>query len=187
MSTSGKIFTWIGVILSIAGVAITWGLHWLLGLSTTIIVIAAYFYWKRLKTQGFGYLRDFADKTGLTYIEDSISYGEVEGTYHGYGVHVKVSSDYNSDLGLAGFVLTDVLFNSAIGVVEGISNLTVVSLVHGKHVDEPYRVDDRTFVGRKAILYTPPVGDASGLPSISPLALQQHLDELVKIADEITA
>ena len=186
MSSSGKIFTWIGVILSIIGVLITWSLHWLLGLSTTAIVIVAYFYWKRLKTQGSGYFRGFAEKTGLTYVEDSISYGEVKGTYKGYRVHIKVSSDYNSDLGLAGFVLTDVLFNSAVGVVEGITNFTVVSLEHGKNVSEPYRVDDRTFVGRKEILYTPPVRDVSGLPTLAPLALQQHLDKMVETADKIT-
>ncbi len=180
-----KIFAYVGIALSIIGVAITYTLHWMLGLATTIIVIIAYLWWRNMKKEGDKYLAEFAKSTGLSYIQDNVVYGRIHGDYKGHEVSLTVTSDYNSDRGLMGFVLSDVFMQSAVGVVEGIENYTVLKLKHNKAVDEPYSVDKRTFVDKEVIAYFPPVGGPEGLPRISVISLREQLDRLVQIADEL--
>jgi hypothetical protein len=180
-----KIFAYIGIALSIIGVAITYTLHWMLGVATTIIVIVAFLWWRNMKKEGDKYLVDFAEATGLKYIQDNVVYGRVHGDYKGHEVSLTVTSDYNSDRGLMGFVLSDVFMQSAVGVVEGIENYTVLKLKHNKVIENPYSVDKWTFVDRDVIAYFPPVGGPEGLPHISVLSLREQLDRLIKIADEL--
>jgi len=186
MKASEKVFTWLGVGLSVIGVLITWSIHWLLGLFTTLVAVGAYLYWRRLTKTGAKYLREFAEKTGLTYIDDPISYGQVKGNYKGYPVSLAIINDYDSDRGIPGFLLTQSLFDSGVGAVAGIENIAVLELKHNKIVTKPRKIDERTFLDTEVIVYIPPIAKPSGLPDIPVEALKKRLDRLVKIAKTVS-
>ena len=175
-----KVATYIGVILSILSIGIMYSLHWLLGVFTALLVAGAYLWWRRMKTGGDRYLIELAERTGLTFTPDRIAYGSVHGVYRGYEVSVEVVSDYNSSTGLTGFVLTDELFDSPIGVVEGVEAVTVVKLRHGKEVQSPYKIDNMMYVDKNSIVYIPAAGGIDGLPA-------QSVDSLIKAIDRMVA
>ena len=185
MKTYQKIATWAGIVLSLIAVALMFTIHWIMGVFATALVIFAYFWWKKMKTTGDKYMKELAEKTGLTFKSGGLAYGNVYGLYKGYDVSISVTSDYNSDSGLLGFTMSRMFMNSAIGVVEGIENYTIVKLKHGKMVREPYSVDKRTFVDTHAVVYFPPVAGVDGLPGQAVAGLIRQLDRLVAIANKL--
>lgn len=185
MKTYQKIATWAGIILSLIAVVIMFTIHWIMGVFATALVIFAYFWWKKMKTTGDQYLKELAEKTGLTFKAGGLAYGNVYGIYKGYEVSISVTSDYNSDSGLLGFTMSRIFMDSAIGVVEGIENYTIVKLKHGKALAEPYSVDRRTFVDTHAVVYFPPVKGVDGLPGQGVPGLIRHMDRLVVIANKL--
>jgi len=184
LKTYQKIATWAGIVLSLLAVGIMFTIHWMMGVFATALVVFAYFWWKQMKETGDKYLKDLAKETGLAFKSGGLAFGNVYGTYNGYDFSISVTSDYNSDSGLLGFVLSDMFLESAIGVITGVENFTIVKLKHGKTV-EPYAVDKRTFIDTHAIVYMPPVGGAEGLPSQSVHGLIRQMDRLVAIANKL--
>ncbi len=175
-----KAATYIGVILSIISIGLMSRLHWILGVFTAFFIAEAYLWWKRMKIEGDRYLIELAERTGLTFTPDRIAYGIVHGVYRGYEVSVEVVSDYNSSTGLTGFVLTDELFDSPIGVVEGVEAVTVVKLRHGKEVQSPYKIDNMMYVDENYVVYIPTPGGTAGLPD-------QSVNSLIKVIDRMVA
>lgn len=180
-----KAATYIGVILSIISIGLMSRLHWILGVFTAFLVAEAYLWWKRMKTEGDRYLIELAERTGLTFTPDRIAYGSVHGVYRGYEVSVEVVSDYNSSSGLTGFVLTDELFDSPIGVVEGVEAVTVVKLRHGKDVQSPYKIDNMMYVDKNYVVYIPAPGGINGLTDQSVNSLIKMIDRMVAEAGKI--
>lgn len=184
MKTYQKIAVYSGVVLTIIGVMITWSLHWVLGLATTGIALFAYFWWKKMKTTGDSYLKELAEKTGLQFKPDNAAYGHITGNYKGYPISITVTNDYNSDMGLLGFVLSTTFMESPIGVQAGIENFTIVKIKHNKTV-VPIQIDNSTYLDENVLVYRPPFVDISGLPQIPVNVFKTKLDIMVDVIEKI--
>jgi hypothetical protein len=89
--------------------------------------------------------------------------------------------------GLAGFAISATVFNSMVGTLTGIKNLTSVKVRHEAHVDEPFRLDDITHVDEHLILHLLPSDEVTGLPKYEVESLIAKIDEIIGKATRIEA
>jgi len=182
VKSSEKIASLIGFALVLIAVALMWLINIWLGAVCTVIVAAALIWYRRTLKGGNTYLEDLADLMGCSYEGGELGFGRVSGVYRGREIEVAVNKDYDSSKGLAGFALSNLLMESTIGALAGITNYTSVKILHGGLVEEPYRLDQTSFVDRGLVLYLPPSG-AEGIPRLAVDEVVARINELVDLAD----
>jgi len=185
MSVIENIAGYIGIFLVFVSVVLLWLVNWMLGLAFTVFVAAVASWYLRTKRKGDLYLREVARITGCEFQGGELGYGRVVGVYKGCRIEVCVNKGYDSLRGLAGFAVSTAVLDSAVGILAGIKNFTSVKVEHGAHVEEPFKLDDRTYVDKHLILYLPPSNGISGLPKISVRSMKRKIDEIVKKAEQI--
>jgi hypothetical protein len=94
-------------------------------------------------------------------------------------MEVTVNRGYNSLRGIAGFALSTMILESAVGAVAGITNFTSVKIRHRGRVDTPYQLNDQVFVDKHLILFLPRSHEMTGLPRISAKSLIKRIDGII--------
>jgi len=56
---------------------------------------------------------------------------------------------------------------------------------HRASIEEPYKIDDRTYIDKQFILYLPESNEVTGLPKGSARSLIAKINRLVEKAEEI--
>jgi len=139
----------------------------------------------KTKKRGDAYLMEIAKRTKCKFKGGEFGYGSVYGPYKGRKIEVSVNKTLDTGRSLAGFAISYSLLQSAVGAVAGIKNFTTVKVEHRARIEEPYKMDERTFVDKQLILYLPESNEPTGLPKSSARSLVAKIDSLVEKAEEI--
>lgn len=179
MRVSEKIASFLGISLTVLATILLWWISFPLGLVFTIFVLAVIIWYLNTRNKGNLYLREVAKLIKCEFASGGLAYGEVTGSYKGRRIEIRVNKGYDSLRGFAGFILSSIALESAIGVLAGIRSFTSVKIEHRAIVEEPFMLDDRTIVDRHLVLYLPPCHGISGIPVLSPESLVDEIDGIL--------
>jgi len=180
-----NVWSFLGFSLVAIGTVLFWLLNWMLGFVFTIFVAVVVVWYLKMKKRGDAYLMEIAKRTKCKFKGGGFGYGSVYGDYKGRKIEVTVGKTLDTGRSLAGFAISYSLLQSAVGAVAGIKNFTAVKVEHRARIEEPYKMDERTYVDKNLLLYLPESNEATGLPKSSVRSLVAKIDELVKKAEEI--
>ena len=185
MSFVKNVWSFLGFSFVAIGTVLFWLLNWMLGFVFTIFVAVVVVWYLKMKKRGDAYLMEIAKRTKCKFKGGGFGYGSVYGPYKGRKIEVSVNKTLDTGRSLAGFAISYSLLQSAVGAVAGIKNFTTVKVEHRARIEEPYKMDERTFVDKQLILYLPESNEPTGLPKSSARSLVAKIDSLVEKAEEI--
>jgi len=180
-----NVWSFLGFSLVAIGTVLFWLLNWMLGSVFTIFVAVVVVWYLKMKKRGDAYLMEIAKRTKCKFKGGGFGYGSVYGRYKGRKIEVSVDKTLDTGRSLAGFAISYSLLQSAVGAVAGIKNFTAVKVEHRARVEEPCKMDERTYVDKNLLLYLPESNEATGLPKSSARSLVAKIDSLVEKAEEI--
>ena len=185
MSFVKNVWSFLGFSLVAISTVLFWLLSWMLGTVYTIFVAIVVVWYLKTKKQGDTYLMEIAKRTKCKFKGGGFGYGSVYGDYKGRKIEVTVDKTLDTGRSLAGFAISSSLLQSAVGVVAGIKNFTAIKVEHRASIEEPYKIDDRTYIDKQFILYLPESNEVTGLPKGSARSLIAKINRLVEKAEEI--
>jgi len=185
LSFAKKTWSFIGFSLVALSVVLLWFLNWMLGFAFTIFVAIVVVWYLKLKKRGNTYLMEVAKRTKCKFKGGGFGYGIVYGDYKGRKIEVSVDKTLDTGRSISGFAISYSLLESAVGAVAGIKNFTTVKVEHRASIEEPYKIDGRTFVDKQFILYLPESNEATGLPKTSARSLVTKINRLVEKAKDL--
>jgi len=180
-----RVASYFGFSLVMIAVVLFWLLDWMLGSVFTVFVVAVMIWYLKTKKRGDDYLREVAERTGCNFKSGGFGYGSVFGDYKGRRIEVSVDKTLDAGRSLAGFAISYSVLQSAVGAVAGIKNFTIIKVEHRASVEEPFKINDRTYVDKHLILYFPESNEVTGLPKSDVRSLIAKINELIKKAEEI--
>jgi len=181
-----KISIYVGFSLTVVGAVLLFLVNWALGFVFTLFVVGVVVWYLQAKRKGDLYLKEVARSIGCTFEGGGFGYGRVYGTYKDHEIGICVDKTYDARRGLSGFILSEAVLKSAVGVVAGMKNFTRVEVRHKANIDTSFRIDDRTYVGKNAIVYLPLCDATTGLPKCDVASLTTRIGELVEEAKGLT-
>ncbi len=185
MKYSEIIASYVGFSLVAVTILLLWLLNLSLGLAFTVFVGLVMAWYLRVKRKGDAYLREVAKRIKCKFQSGGLGYGRVIGFYKGYEVEISVNKDYDALKGLSGFILSEEILNSVIGVLAGIKNFTSIKVKHKAHVNVPFKLNRRTYIDKHLIVYLPFSDGVTGLPKCEVKSLIAKIDEIIEKAKVI--
>lgn len=180
-----KIASLAGISLAIFGTFLLWLVNIFLGLIFTLFVLMVLIWYMKTKVEGNSYMKEVAKLITCDFIPGGLAYGRVIGIYRGHKLEIKVNKGYDSSKGLVGLGLSTIALNSVMGLLAGIENFTYVKINHEAVLDEPFSLDERTFVDSKTAVYLPPSNGFTGIPSIKPTCLVEKINEIIDTIEKM--
>jgi len=180
-----NVWSLLAFLFVMVGTLLFWLLDWMFGLIFTVFVIIVMLWYLRTKRSGDVYLEEVAKRTQCKFKGGGFGYGSVYGDYRGHKIEITVDKTLDTGRSLTGLIISSSVLQSAVGGVAGMRNFTAVRVGHRARVEEPYRIDDRTYVDKQLILYLPESNGATGLPKSSARSLVKKIDEIITKAEEI--
>lgn len=164
-----------GALFTIVGTTLFWLMDPFLGAIFTVFVGGVVIWYLKLKSKGNVYLKQVAKLMGCRFRSGGPAYGRVEGRFLDHEVDIRIRRGQDSGRTLGGFILSQALLDSTMGVLAGIRNYTRVTIKHQLDVEGVYELDRQTFYDENLLVYLPPCNEFTGLPLLDEVGLVNHL------------